>query len=337
MIRSQVFRMLSLRFTASLFLLAVTLLPPALFSGCACFNKDNVPTLNFVEKHLVPESTTSQVIASPVVFPIGLVALGVDIAIVHPAMVIPDAASDTKDALWDDLDWDKMYVTECAALPWRTFVTPVVFTGDFLGRAFFDIPGKAEQIRGKEKYAGDLAKAGGLVKEGKYAEDLAKAGKLVEEGKYSEAQKTLKEIRMDSLPDKEQQEMMFLELKVQCLTGDYESVSGYYLQDLLKSDRKQEVFAFLETCRKSDQPMVRWTACQALLAAYEQETEKLRNVFRELMAEQDTVLRAMGLRFVGERSRVYTALLPDLKRVAEEDGNPTNRALAAHIVEQRGK
>jgi hypothetical protein len=332
-----VLRTLSLRFTASLSLLAATLLLPALFSGCACFNKDNVPSLNFVEKHLVPESTTGQVVASPVVFPICLVALGVDIAIVHPAAVIPDAASDTKDALWDDLDWDKMYVTECAALPWRTFVTPVVFTGDFLGRAFFDIPGKAEQIRGKEKYAGDLAKAGGLVKEGKYAEDLAKAGRLVDEGKHAEAQKILKDIRMNSLPDKERQEMMFLELKVQCLTGNYESVNGYYLQDLLKSGRKQEVLALLDTCRKSDQPMVRWTACQALLAAYERETEKLRDLFRELMAEQDPVLRALALRFVGERGRSDAALLPDLKRVAQEDSNPTNRALAAHIVEQLGK
>ena len=321
MTKSQVFHMPSLRFAPSLFLLAVTLLPPALFSGCACFNKDNVPTLNLVQKHLVPESTTGQVVASPVLFPIGLVALTLDIAIVHPAMVIPDAASDTKEALWDHFDWDKRYVTECAALPWRTFGTPVVFTGDFLGRAFFDIPGKAEQIRGEEKHAGDLATA----------------GKLVEEGKYSEARKILEEIGMSSLPDKERQEMMFLQLKVQCLTGDHESKYGFSSPALMITDRKQDVLAFLETCRKSDQPLVRWTAYQALLLAYERETENLRGLFRKLMAEQDPVLRALALRFVGEQGRPNAALLPDLKRVAQEDSNPTNRALAAQIVEQTGK
>jgi len=49
-------------------------------------------------------------------------------------------------------------------------------------------------------------------------------------------------------------------------------------------------------------------------------------------------LRALALRFVGERDSPRAApLLPDLKRVAQEDSNPTNRALAAHIVEQLGK
>jgi len=315
MIRSQVFRMPSSRFNASLLLLAVALLLPALLSGCACFNKDNVPTLNFVEKHLVPESTTGQVVASPVLFPIGLVALGLDIAIVHPAMVVPDAASDTKDALWDHFDWDKMYVTGCAALPWRTFGTPVVFTGDFLGRAFFDVAGKA-----------------------KHSDELEKARKLVEEEKYSEAKPLLKGPWKYKMPNKQRQEAMFLELKVLCLTGDYEAMTDWDMRELTKSDRKQEVLALLDSCRKSDQPMVRWTSSRALLVAYERETEKLRDVFREMMAEQDPVLRALALRFVGERDSPRAApLLPDLKRVAQEDSNPTNRALAAHIVEQLGK
>jgi hypothetical protein len=139
------------------------------------------------------------------------------------------------------------------------------------------------------------------------------------------------------MPNKQRQEAMFLELKVLCLTGDYEAMTDWDMRELTKSDRKQEVLALLDTCRKSDQPMVRWTSSRALLVAYERETEKLRDVFREMMAEQDPVLRALALRFVGERSRVYTALLPDLKRVAQEDSNPTNRALAAHIVEQLGK
>jgi len=315
MIRSQVLQMPSSRFTASLSLLAVTLLLPALLSGCACFNKDNVPTLNFVEKHLVPESTTGQIVASPVLFPIGLVALTLDITVVHPAAVIPDAVTDTKDALWDDLDWDKMYVTECAALPWRTVFTPVVFTGDFLGRAFFDVAGKA-----------------------KHSDELEKARKLVEEEKYSEAKPLLKGPWKYKMPNKQRQEAMFLELKVLCLTGDYEAMNDWDMLELMKSDRKQEVLALLDSCRKSDQPMVRWTSSRALLVAYERETEKLRDLFRELMAEQDPVLRALALRFVGERGSPRAApLLPDLKRVAQEDSNPTNRALAAHIVEQLGK
>ncbi|MBU0755591.1 MAG: hypothetical protein KJ645_10665, partial [Planctomycetes bacterium] len=81
-----------------------------------------------------------------------------DVVVVHPASVVGDAWEDTADLLWDDLDWHRQYVTECAALPWRSVMTPVVFAGDFLGRSLFNIPDQAEAAR-KEEEKAQAAKA----------------------------------------------------------------------------------------------------------------------------------------------------------------------------------
>jgi hypothetical protein len=119
----------------------------SLIAGCAFMNRDNTHMLNQVEDNLWPEETAMQVLAFPVVFPIGFAALLVDIVVVHPASVASDAWEDTEDLLWKGMRWEERYVTECAALPWRALFTPVVMTGDFLGRSFFDIPTRAEQER----------------------------------------------------------------------------------------------------------------------------------------------------------------------------------------------
>ncbi|MFH0795142.1 MAG: hypothetical protein V2A74_14045 [bacterium] len=150
----------------------------ALLSGCAFFNRKNTPALNWVEDNLVPEKNPGRAFAYPVVIPVGAVAITLDALIIHPAGVIDDAADDTRDALWDDFNWHREYMTECAVLPWRTVGTPLVFTGDFFGRAFFDTPDYADRSRREAEKEREFA-----AEEKK----LAEAEKLLMEGKASEA------------------------------------------------------------------------------------------------------------------------------------------------------
>jgi hypothetical protein len=124
-----------LRFLLFLLLLAIT-------GGCAVFNRANTPALNFVEQHLVPKENPGRTLSYPLIIPVGFVATTVDMFLLHPVSVVDDAWRDTTDALWDSFDWQQHYVTTSASLLPRTLATPLIFTGDFLGRSSFDIPAR---------------------------------------------------------------------------------------------------------------------------------------------------------------------------------------------------
>ena len=120
-------------------LIAVALLPLAC-SGCAVFDKDNTPLLNWTEEHVVPESEDLQTVVAPFTFTLGLVAVTTDMLIVNPVLSIDDAAEDSVHILWQDTEWDEHYVTECAFLPIRTVLTPPVYAGAFVIRSFITGP-----------------------------------------------------------------------------------------------------------------------------------------------------------------------------------------------------
>lgn len=126
-------------------LLVLSLMSLLMTSGCAVFNEDNTPTLNWSEKHLVPDSPGAQLATAPLTVPAGLTAVTIDAVIVNPAMVIDDAGQDVGELLWDDLEWRDHYVTECAFLPLRTASTPPAFSLVFIGRACFDIDDRVEK------------------------------------------------------------------------------------------------------------------------------------------------------------------------------------------------
>ena len=121
--------------------------PLMLCLGCAVFDRENTPTLKWVEDHLVPKRGTARTLAYPATIPLGLLAISADALIVHPATVIDDALDDTDDCLWDHFDWNHEYVTECASLVPRTAFTPLIFSGSFLGRSMFAVPERAKQGR----------------------------------------------------------------------------------------------------------------------------------------------------------------------------------------------
>ncbi|PJZ75797.1 hypothetical protein [Leptospira neocaledonica] len=112
------------------------------FSNCAVFNRNNTPLVIKVEENLVPEETGYKILAAPVYIPLGLVAVILDLIIVHPIIRIPDAFNDTVKLLWTPRDAG--YVTRMGFLPISTAMTPVVFILDLFARSSFDINGNTD-------------------------------------------------------------------------------------------------------------------------------------------------------------------------------------------------
>lgn len=132
-------------------LIAVNIL---ICSGCAVFNRDNTPALNFIDQHLVPENRTARALAYPVVVPLGVVAATMDMFVLHPISVAGDAWQDTNDVLWRDLDWENRYVTTTVVNAPRVAAMPIIFTADLLARSSFDISrrgGDVHKIKENQK------------------------------------------------------------------------------------------------------------------------------------------------------------------------------------------
>lgn len=120
-----------------------------LAANCAAFNRKNTPLVAAVEDHLVPESTAGKVAAFPLILPVGIVAGILDVFIVHPISVIPEAAADVRRIVWKP-NSKSGYVTIMGAIPFKLIATPVFFTIDWLLRSAFDFADRspnAEPIR----------------------------------------------------------------------------------------------------------------------------------------------------------------------------------------------
>jgi hypothetical protein len=121
---------------------------PLLFcSGCAVFNRNNTPALNFVEEHLVPRENPARAISYPLTVPIGFTAAAMDLVLFHPLSVAGDAWDDTNELLWEKLDWDHQFVTTTVVNAPRVAVMPIIFTADFLARSSFDISRRGGDVR----------------------------------------------------------------------------------------------------------------------------------------------------------------------------------------------
>lgn len=167
-------------------------------SGCAVFNRNNTPALNFVEKNLIPKEDPAKTLSYPLTLPIGLVAASMDMFVFHPASVVSESWNDTTDMLWSKMHWNTQYATTTASLIPRAALTPVVFTGDFLFRSTFDVNGKRTPVKkeiSKEEYArqqeekkrAEQAKimlAREAFNRGNYAEAIALSDKLLAANSY---------------------------------------------------------------------------------------------------------------------------------------------------------
>lgn len=118
-----------------------------LCNGCAVFNRNNTPALNFVEEHLLPKENPARAISYPLTVPLGFTAATLDMVLFHPLSVAGDAWDDTNELLWEKLDWDHQFVTTTVLNAPRVAVMPVIFTADFLARSSFDISRRGGDVR----------------------------------------------------------------------------------------------------------------------------------------------------------------------------------------------
>ncbi len=298
-----------------------------LLSACAVFNRENTPTLNLVEDHLWPESTGARVVAFPAVFVLGVAAALVDAAVVHPTLVVDDSWRDTRDMLWDHFDWDEDYVTECASLPWRTAFTPVVFTGDFLARALFDIPSRADEIRRRETVEAKL--------------DEAEAA--LEQANANEAFEELR-IRKDLhvVSDETQARHALLLLRAAREAGRLKEVPEdlfYRRNRLLKTSYGSELEALLRELRSAEHPYERWIATELDLSLH-YETPTYSQIARGALQDSNAQVRLRMVTYIDQNHQnrwIAMQVRPLLQEVANTDPDPMVQAYAADLLSQLPK
>lgn len=285
--------------------------------GCAFLNRDNTPALNFVEKKLWPEKTGWKIASFPLVFPLGLAAVATDAVIIHPASVIDDAAGDTGDVLWDNFKWDKQYVTACTSIPWRGIATPPFFTGNFLGRAMIDIPGRASIMR----------------EERENAEKIEHAKKLFEEEKYLEALDILKKTNYSRLDEVDQIEFSLILIQVAHKSECYDNLHWTRIAQLLKSGYASQVQDIMNEMRDSPNPMARWHYYNLSIRIH-RDWKTLKYNISQVLKDPNPIIRYYGLSWFEKREYVSQLedIIPELESMEKEDPDAMNRAYAGQIL-----
>lgn len=307
---------------------------PFVLSGCAFLNRDNTPTFNWVEKHLWPEGSGKRALAFPVVFPLGFAAVVTDAFVVHPVTVIDDAADDTRRALWEEFDWDQHYLTECAALPWRTVATPIMFTGDFLGRSLFDVSNAAEHSN-----SNDGLQKTGKNRDKKLAEAYEKARELLKQDKPSEALDVLLEVAENyhSLVFEygQQQLVLGLLLEASFRSRRYEALDYLHAYSRGETLSKENV-TLLQEMAKSNDPMARWHANE-LEWNSKQAGGRLTEILIAPLADPNPIVRFRGLSRIREyaekREKIGgSAVIAPLENIAKNDPDPYLQGEAAELL-----
>ena len=115
--------------------------------------KENRPVWNAFEAHMVPDGDAAFWAAMPLLAPLGLAAVALDVAVAHPLQTLDDCFADTKSALWSGLDWQDAYVTECGLLPLRAAASPAFYALAFCSRSLFDVTSKAQDEQDEQERA----------------------------------------------------------------------------------------------------------------------------------------------------------------------------------------
>jgi hypothetical protein len=289
--------------------------------------------LNQVEEHLWPEDTALRVAVFPLVFPAGLAAVLIDACVAHPASVIGDAAKDTGDVLWDNWEWEDHYVTECAILPWRAVLSPLVFTCDFLARAFFDIPPRSPLEELDEEGAKQQVK--------EWLEDVRDR---FDRGMYIQTLEAIRSICRD-LPDLEDAlepqdllgfnvELTYLSLQAAYRSGRYDLMPVPSLPERLDAPEDRKAMdQRMQDMQASDHPLARFTAYLFEMQSRSSD-DGLIDSARAALSDPDGMVRYALLAWVDRnfRSRKKQLLAPQLKKLAESDPEPLIRAYAGQIV-----
>ncbi|MFO0984444.1 MAG: hypothetical protein U1E76_22410 [Planctomycetota bacterium] len=313
--------------------------------GCAFLNRDNTPALNWVEATLLPapEQPTARVLLYPIVFPLGLAAVIGDAFLLHPASVVGDAIDDTGDALWRNLDWDRAYVTECAALPWRVLATPVVLSCVFLVRAAFDIQRRVDAAREQEKVAAPVPQRD--VQQPALDLALQECDRLLQQGDALAALERLTQLDLENCPVAQGSRARAMLLRAAHRCRHYEwftRASSWYLGPAANESLVQ---LLAEMANDAD-PYARWKAIWFRLAVWHQPIAP-EPTLRAGLQDASPFVRYSTLAFLCEagtyeRSGVLAgtllqaraALQTELAAIAEHDAEAMNRAAATDILHQ---
>lgn len=288
-----------------------------LLSGCAFLNRDNTPALNFVEKNLWPEKTGWKIVSSPIVVPLGLVAVVTDAVVIHPISVIDDAAGDTSDVLWKKFHWDKKYVTACASIPWRGIATPPFFIGNFLSRSMFDVPSRASVLKEQRRSV----------------ENIEQAEKLFEEEKYFEVMDVLKKIDYSRLKETDQIRFSLILIQAAHKSEQYDNLQWTKIVQLLKSGYAPRVQEILNEMKASPNPMARWHYFNLSIRICRDWT-KLKTIITQVLNDPNPIIRYYGLSWFEKREMLpqLKDMIPELERIAREDSDAMNRAYAEQLL-----
>jgi hypothetical protein len=295
----------------------------ALLQGCAFLNRENTPTLNLVRDNLVPENPSEKWYVMPAVYPVGMGAVTLDALIVHPATVIDDAAQDTREVCWTDLDWEEEYVTECAAMPWRTGATPAVFGGSFLARSMFDVPARADEQRQRDRKA----------------EAIARARTLLDQGKSEEALKELRQVSVYGYETEEDREYAILLLRAVVETNRYEEIDSWEVREMTRRMPSQagEIDRILDRLRASPEYRARWKVALLDLERSHLPAEDARILVGLLRDPTSPALRYKALGLLEGDSKVLQ--VPELRRAVEDlatnDPDPLVREEARSVLAPR--
>lgn len=303
--------------------------------GCAAFNRDNTPALNYVEKKLWPEKAVARAIAFPVIFPVGVAAASIDAFIIHPAYVVDDAAEDTDDLLWSRIDWETEYVTECAALPWRAIFTPVIFTGSFLGRSMFDFPKRADRLRYVNRKEENITTE---TQDINY-ENLKKAHEIMNSEDYVNSLSMLDQISFEKLPDQGKYVHNYILLEASWKTKDLRRLQNLDLYYLSLNPYQKEIKSIFEEMMNTDDPMFRWWACSFMMQSYDFSTDERLKAGSKAISDSEPIIRYNALFVLKHRyqSNIRQLLWDDITRISKEDPHPMIRNYAALILKTSKK
>lgn len=302
-------------------------------SGCMLTRPDSGPTFSLVEEHLVPENRTAQYALLPVFIPIGTVAALTDAAIVHPAMILEDTASDTQDVLWSHFRWDEAYMTECAALPWRVAATPIFFSGMWLGRVLFEIPGDVSRLHDADSPEAQALrdKEAGIIAE---AKELMAAGNPDEALKLLIANQTVDWSR----PQEEQQEYVLLMFRAALDGKRYEVFEELMRGPYFQHTATPEFGGMIDELLASESPYARSVAYGWRIDVKQGQPEDARAILHQMLNDESEVVRALALQRIQpwsySRESMGPELETDLERIKTGDASAYNRDKAAAVLRQ---
>ncbi len=107
-------------------------------TGCACMDYDNLRVTKYLDSKTTWINRPSERLAlSPLVLPVGLSSVALDVFLVHPVTRIPGSIDRTYDLLWRT-EIRSYYLRVLLFIP-SVIASPVYFMFDLLGHSVFDL------------------------------------------------------------------------------------------------------------------------------------------------------------------------------------------------------